>query len=160
MKIFTFIILFGVFNYRQRKSNFEFAKELNHYQAENATIPDLFNHTLVKHRYKSAILYEDQIWAFQDLEEYSNTVANYLHSTGFTSGDTIALLLENSPEYVGLWLGMAKIGVHAALINTNLSGDGLLHCITVSATKCLVYGEEYSEVVADISAALLGSHLV
>ena len=123
---------------------------------ENATIPDMFNQTLVKHRNKPAILYEDQIWTFQDLEEYSNTVANYLHSTGFTSGDTIALLLENSPEYVGLWLGMAKIGVHAALINTNLSGDGLLHCITVSAAKCLVYGEEHSQVVADISAALQG----
>jgi len=134
----------------------EFVKDLRRCEAENSTVPDLFNHTLAKHRNKPAILYEDQIWTFQNLEEYCNAVANYFHGEGFTFGDTVALLLENSPEYVGLWLGMAKIGVHAALININLSGDGLLHCITVSGAKCLVYGEEFSEVVANISSSLQG----
>ena len=137
----------------------EFIMELERCRAENSTILDLFNRTLVKHRNKPAILYEDQIWTFQDLEEYSNSVANYFHSEGFTFGDTVAILLENSPEYVGLWLGMAKIGIHTALINTNLSGDGLLHCISVSGAKCLVYGGKFSEVVANISSSLQGMYV-
>ncbi|XP_065907543.1 long-chain fatty acid transport protein 4-like [Dysidea avara] len=141
---------------RHKKMGTEFIMELERCRAENSTILDLFNRTLVKHRNKPAILYEDQIWTFQDLEEYSNSVANYFHSEGFTFGDTVAILLENSPEYVGLWLGMAKIGIHTALINTNLSGDGLLHCISVSGAKCLVYGGEFSEVVANISSSLQG----
>jgi len=138
----------------------EFREDLIHCEAENSTIPDLFDHTLAKHRKKPAILYEDQIWTFQDLEEYSNAVANYFHSEGFTFGDTVALLLENSPEYVGLWLGMAKIGVHAALINTNLRGDALVHCITVSEARCVVYGRQFSEVIASIVSSLEGGQFV
>lgn len=29
-------------------------------------------------------------------------------------------MLDNSPEFVYTWLGLAKVGVTAALINTNL----------------------------------------
>ena len=83
------------------------------------------------------------MWTFQDLENYSNAVANYFRNEDYTCGDTVAMVLENSPEYVALWLGMAKIGVHAALINTNLHGDGLLHCVNVSDAKTVVYGKQF-----------------
>ena len=40
-------------------------------------------------------------------------------------GDIIALIMENRKEYVPIWLGLSKIGVITALINTNLCGDSL-----------------------------------
>jgi len=128
--------------------------------ANNTTIPDLFARSLAKHKSKAAILYEDQTWSFQDLENYSNSVANYFMSEGFHCGDVVAVVLENSPEYVGLWLGMAKVGIHAALINTNLRGDALVHCITVSEARCVVYGKQFSEVIASIVSSLEGGQFV
>ena len=83
--------------------------------AEKTLVPDLFVRTAAKYKNKAAILYEDEVWTFQDLENYSNAVANYFRNEGYGYGDSVAIVLENSPEYVGLWLGMAKIGVHAAL---------------------------------------------
>ena len=34
-------------------------------------------------------------------DEYSNQVANFLLAAGFKHGQTIALFMENRPEYVG-----------------------------------------------------------
>ena len=54
----------------------------------------------------------------------------------------VALFMENGSEYVGLWLGMAKIGVEAALINFNLRLEALVHCVTISNAKAVVFGSE------------------
>ena len=127
-------------------------KNARRYVAEKTIIPDLFVRTVAKHKDKAAILYEDEVWTFQDLENYSNAVANYLRNEGYISGDTVAIVLENSPEYVGLWLGMAKIGVYAAFINTNLRGDALLHCVTLSDAKAVVYGKQFAAAAASLLA--------
>lgn len=50
--------------------------------------------------------------------------------------------MENRSQYVGLWLGMAKIGVEAALINFNLRLEALVHCVTISNAKAVVFGSE------------------
>jgi len=131
-------------------------KEAEYLAAEHITIPDLFHRICTKHRNKAAILYEDQTWSFQDLDNYSNAVANYFQNEGFTSSDTVAILLENSPEFVGLWLGMAKVGIHAAFINTNLREDALLHCVTMSEAKALVFGKHLAQSVADVASSLAG----
>lgn len=57
-------------------------------------------------------------------------------------GDVVALFMENRSQYVGLWLGMAKIGVEAALINFNLRLEALVHCVTISNAKAVVFGSE------------------
>ena len=133
-------------------------KNIQRYLAEKTTIPDLFVRTVAKHKRKPAILYEDEVWTFQDLEDYSNAVANYFRNEGFTYGDTVAIVLDNSPEYVALWLGMAKIGIYPAFINTNLRGDALLHCVTVSGAKAVVYGQQFGEAVAAIASSLVGMY--
>ena len=131
-------------------------KDVRRYVAEKTIIPDLFVRTVAKHKDKPAILYEDEVWTFQDIENYSNAVANYFRNEGYTCGDTVAIVLENSPEYVALWLGMAKVGVRAALINTNLRGDSLLHCVNISDAKAVVYGKQFAGVVAAIASSLAG----
>ena len=133
-------------------------KDVRRYVAEKTIIPDLFVRTAAKHKDKPAILYEDEVWTFQDIENYSNAVANYFRNEGYTYGDTVAIVLENSPEYVALWLGMAKVGVRAALINTNLRGDSLLHCVNISDAKAVVYGKQFAGVVAAIASSLAGKH--
>ena len=61
---------------------------------------------------------------------------------GLKKGDAVALFLENRPEFVGTWIGLAKIGVIPALINFNLKEAPLLHCIQVAGCKALIYGVE------------------
>lgn len=140
---------------------------------EKNTIPKIFAETVRRHGDKTALIFEGtgERWTFRQLDEYSNRVANLLLERGFKvgaalsllllaktapglqyqplfsvqDGDVVALFMENRSQYVGLWLGMAKIGVEGALINFNLRLEALVHCITISNAKALVFGSELSD---------------
>ena len=87
---------------------------------QNLTVPRMFQETAKKFPDKVMFYFEDEQWTFKQVDEYSNKVANYFSSLDFKKGDTIALFMENRPEYVATWLGLAKIGAIPALINYNL----------------------------------------
>ena len=110
------------------------------------------------HPNKPAILFEDRCWTFQEVDEYANKVANFFLELGVQRGDTVALFMTNCPEYVGLLLGLGKIGVRSALINCNLKEESLLHCITMCNPKAIVYsptlGGELEAVLHDLSPSL------
>lgn len=78
------------------------------------------------------------------VEDYSNQVANYFKSQGFKRGDTIALFMESRPEYICIWLGLSKIGVSSALINTNQRQSILSHSIKIVECKAVIVGTELS----------------
>lgn len=80
------------------------------------------------------------------IENYSNQVAHAFSSKyGLKKGDTVALFMENKPEFVAIWLGLSKIGVITALINTNLKTQALIHSINVANSKVLIYGAELTD---------------
>uniref|UniRef100_A0A8C8HR61 Very long-chain fatty acid transport protein n=1 Tax=Oncorhynchus tshawytscha TaxID=74940 RepID=A0A8C8HR61_ONCTS len=121
---------------------------------ERNTLPKIFAETVRRHGDKTALIFEGtgEKWSFRQLDEYSNRVANLLLQRGFVEGDVVALFMENRSQYVGLWLGMAKIGVEAALINFNLRLEALVHCVTISNAKAVVFGSELTEVFAVFQA--------
>uniref|UniRef100_A0A671MRG5 Very long-chain fatty acid transport protein n=1 Tax=Sinocyclocheilus anshuiensis TaxID=1608454 RepID=A0A671MRG5_9TELE len=114
---------------------------------ERNTVPKLFAKSVKKYGDKTALIFEGtgEKWSFKELDDYSNRVANLLLQRGFTEGDVIALFMENRSQYVGLWLGMAKIGVEAALINFNLRLEALVHCVNISSAKAVVFGSELTD---------------
>ncbi|XP_059848352.1 long-chain fatty acid transport protein 1-like [Hypanus sabinus] len=126
------------------------------HQREDSTIPKIFRETVRKHLDKVALIYEgtDESWTFRELDEYSNAVGNFLLEQGYQPGDVIALFMESRPEFVGLWLGMAKIGVEAALLNFNLRLDPLTHCLSVSGAKAIIFGAEMSDALLEVNGIL------
>ena len=62
--------------------------------------------------------------------------------------------MENRPEFVCIWLGLARLGVISALINTNLKAQALIHSIIVANSKVLIYGDELSEAVDAVRAEI------
>ena len=79
-------------------------------------------------------------------------------SQGLKVGDAVALNLENCPDFAAIWFGLAKIGVAPALINTNLEGDGLAHCIGIVDAKAVIAGGEQTARVK-VSLAKNGAKL-
>ena len=39
---------------------------------------------------------------------------------------------------MAIWLGFARVGVATALINTNLTGPSLAHCVAIAAAKAAI----------------------
>ena len=111
---------------------------------DKVTVADIFRKTLSKHPRKTAFIFEQKTWTFQDVEDYSNRIGNYFKSQGYKKGDVVALYLESCPEFICIWLGLSKVGVTTALINTNLRLDSLWHCISAVDVKAIIFGTDLS----------------
>ena len=79
------------------------------------------------------------------VDEYSNRVANIFSAAGFSRGDSVAIYMENRPEYVAVWLGLAKIGVVPALVNHNQKKAAFLHAVNAANAKAIVFGAEFTK---------------
>ncbi|NWI44399.1 S27A4 protein, partial [Picathartes gymnocephalus] len=123
---------------------------------EKNTIAKIFQKTTRRHPEKTALIFQGtgESWTFHQLDEYSNQVANFFCGQGFRSGDVVALFMESRNQYVGLWLGLAKIGVETALVNSHLRMEPLLHCITISNSKAVVFGVEMMEAMQEVQPSL------
>ena len=112
-----------------------------------SNILTIFAQTVKQHSNKPALIYEatGETWTFTQLDELSNAVAHWARAQGWVSGDVVALFMESRPLQVALWLGLAKVGVEAALINFNLRRDSLLHCLGVSGSRAIVFGSELAD---------------
>src|SRR6201999_3686444 len=91
-----------------------------------------------------------------DLNAHANRYARWAMAQGVKKGDVVALLMENRPEYLFAWLGVVKLGGVVALINTNLRGPALAHCIAIANARHAIVGVEladaYTEAVATLEA--------
>lgn len=83
--------------------------------------------------------------SYLDLDAIANQVAHWAKDNELATGDVVALLMSNRPEYVATWLGLAKLGVTTALINTNLTGEPLRHSISVSGARHLVLDDDLAD---------------
>ena len=92
-----------------------------------------------------AIRFEGRSVTYAEYDAWGNRYADWVQQQGIRQGDVVAVLMENRPEYLFCWLGLAKVGAIGALINSNLSGDPLAHCLRVSAAKHLILGGELQE---------------
>ena len=103
---------------------------------------------------KRALLYEDSSWTWREFNEESNIIANYFLNSGLISGDTIALMLENSPEYLFYTTGINKLQGISALINFNLRKQALIHSLKLVEPKWIIVDGDslpsFVEVVEDL----------
>ncbi|KAL7640772.1 UNVERIFIED_CONTAM: hypothetical protein RMT77_009047 [Armadillidium vulgare] len=111
-------------------------------KSRNVGLPSLFQDVYRKHPDKIAFHFEEDKWTFRDLENYSNKVANYFRSQGVKHGDCVALYMENRLEYIGIWLGLCKLGAVPALMNNNLRLKSLKHCIAIVNSISIITSQE------------------
>lgn len=79
-------------------------------------------------------------WSYGELASASHRYARWGLAQGLRRGDVVALAMGNCPEYLAVWLGLSRIGVAVALLNTHLTGEALAHSIRIAAPR-LVIGE-------------------
>ena len=82
---------------------------------------------------------------YDDMEVYANKVAGWAQSLGCKAGDTVAVFVRNRAQYVALWLGLSKVGIIPALLNYQLTGQALAHCVNISDAKIIIVDHELAE---------------
>jgi fatty-acyl-CoA synthase len=95
-----------------------------------------------KWRDSQAIVFEGKSVTYAELDAIANRYAHWAKGQGITRGQTVALFMPNRLEYLAIWYGLSKVGVATALINNQLTGPALAHCLNISqALHCIVDAE-------------------
>lgn len=102
----------------------------------------------------SAIVCEGRELNWQEFNALSNQYANAFKAQGLARGDTVCIMMENRIEFLTLLVGLNKLGVTAGLLNTNLTGRSLMHCISVIEAKKCIFGAEVMAAVAEVQEEL------
>jgi fatty-acyl-CoA synthase len=96
----------------------------------------------------SALLSEREYMTFCDLAGRSNRYARWALRQGLAAGEGVCLFMPNRPEYLATWTGITSVGGVVALLNTNLVGSALAHCIDIAAPKHVIVASELMEAFA------------
>ncbi|XP_075904514.1 long-chain fatty acid transport protein 2-like [Nelusetta ayraudi] len=119
------------------------------------SILDCFLEKVAKQPQKTFVLFEGTSFTYSQADKTSNRVARALQKHGqLKEGDTVALLLENEPNFLWLWLALAKLGCTASLLNNNIRSKSLLHCFSCCDAKVLVAGAELRGAVEEVLPTL------
>jgi fatty-acyl-CoA synthase len=92
-----------------------------------------------------ALLSDRERFSYRELAARSNRYARWALAHGVGKGDTVCLMMPNRPEFLAVWLGITRIGGVVALINTNLTGMALAHCVNVVEPKHIIVAAELLE---------------
>jgi len=118
------------------------------------SLADVWADSVAKYSDRTFIVFEHRRVTFKDVDVISNQMAHWLRAQGFGPGQTLALMMENKPEFVCWWLAMTKIGVKAAFLNYNLLGKGLAHCVKVAECAGVVCDADTEANLHSIEASL------
>jgi fatty-acyl-CoA synthase len=95
---------------------------------------------------QQALLSDTERLTYRALHERANQYSCWAVNQGLGKGDVVCLLMPNRPEYMAIWLGLTRIGGIVSLLNTNLTGPSLAHCIRVVEPKHIIVDSEYMDV--------------
>ncbi len=101
-----------------------------------------------------AITFEGKTISYAELDAIANRYAHWAKGQGITRGQTVALFMPNRLEYLAIWYGLSKVGVATALINNQLTGPALAHCLNISQALHCIVDPETSPCFEQVKGAL------
>ena len=98
-------------------------------------------------RDRSAMTFEGRTVSYGELDAIANRFAHWGKGLNLRPRPGRSrCFMPNRLEYFAIWYGLSKIGVVTALINNQLSGLALAHCLNISAASCIIVDAETSPV--------------
>jgi len=96
-----------------------------------------------------AIEDEHRSLTYREFDALANRYAHWARSRNLRRSDVIGLVMTNRADYLAAWFGFSKVGIATALINTNLTGQALAHCLNLVGVAQVVADDETWRKVED-----------
>lgn len=101
--------------------------------------PDVLEDSVDAHADRPAFFTDKgEMVTYAAFDAYANRVANWAVAQGLEPGSTVALYMGNRWEYVAIWYGLSKVGVLAALLNNQVTGQPLAHGVSIAETSHII----------------------
>jgi fatty-acyl-CoA synthase len=117
---------------------------------EGVTLPELIGRLSLEFDAAPALASTEASMTYRELGIRCNQYSRWGISRGLKSGDAVSLLMANCAEYLAIWLGLTRIGVVVALVNSQLAGSVLAHSINIAYPKYLIVGADLAPRIARI----------
>ena len=114
------------------------------------TLRDNFVSAVSKWPDRKAIIYDDRVYTYGDLNERVNRLANFLVHLGVEKGDGVGLLLYNCAEVAIGFLACQKLGAISSCLNYRLSAGPIRYAVRQERLKALIFNAEVSRTAAEI----------
>ena len=102
----------------------------------------------------TALLFEDEIYSYGELETLSNRFAHLLLSLGLKAGDSVSYLLGNDPLLVAGYIAGFKTGIVTNPLHDRLTADEIAYIVNHADSKVVVVGEPYTATLAEALKAI------
>jgi fatty-acyl-CoA synthase len=109
------------------------------------TLPAMLDGLAAEHGDAPALMSDAETFSYRALAARANRYARWALAHDLAKGETVGLLMPNRPDYLAAWLGISRVGGVVALLNTNLTGRALAHCIDVVAPRHIIVASELAE---------------
>jgi fatty-acyl-CoA synthase len=116
------------------------------------TLPIVIDELADRFETAPALLSQDGRLSYRELAEASHRYARWALAEGLRAGDVAGLLMPNCPDYMAIWLGLTRVGVTVALLNTHLRGEVLAHSIRIVAPRCVIFSAALSDALREARA--------
>ena len=91
------------------------------------------------------VYYYDEVLTYAQVNDRANAVAHYLKEQGVRKGDTVSVMILNSPDIYTTMFGAQKLGCVTGAINYMLKGPEIAYVLEDSRPKVAFVGSDYME---------------
>lgn len=98
-----------------------------------------------------ALIFEGETLRYPDLKRRADKTACWLQSLGVEKSDRVAVLLDNCPEFLELYLACARLGAIFVPLNFRLTTPELGYLLSNSRPRLLVFGERFVPILAPLN---------
>ncbi len=102
------------------------------------------------HPAKPAIIFEEQTISYEELCKRSDRTSCWLQAIGIEKGDRVAVMLDNCPEFIDLFLACSRLGAIFVPINFRVTAFELDYFIKNCRPRLFIHGVDFLNVVNDL----------
>jgi len=95
------------------------------------------------HPDKPAVIFEEEQITYAELNQRANRASCWLQSLGIEKGDRVAVMLNNCPEFIELFLACARLGAIFVPLNFRSAPPELDYFLKNCRPRLFVFGHEF-----------------
>ena len=114
------------------------------------TLPTVIEEVAARVGNAPALLSDRESFTYGALAQRANQYARWALEQGLAKGDVVGLLMTSRPEYFAVWLGITRVGAVVSLLNTNLAGSSLAHCIRIVSPRQIIVSAEFVDTLTKV----------
>jgi long-chain acyl-CoA synthetase len=113
------------------------------------TFKELINNSMQSYSNKTAFIFKDKQYTFEQVNQRVNSLISALHSLGVKKGDHVGILAYNCSQYLEVF-AIAKAGMVTVPLNFRSVSTELEYLINNSEISTLILGKDFIHVIDSI----------